>query len=146
MLVDYCKPVKNPHKPTGNTEYTINLEYTTRYCVLIPSFSWVTYLDRSIRSILKRIYYLVGVEVGCWRNSLCFCILSCLFILFFSPQSFIASMWIFQRIAKSQNGQGWKGCCQVTCSNTPSQAGLSRVSCPGTCPDGFCTFARMETP
>lgn len=39
MLVDYCKPVKNPHKPTGSTEYTINLEYTTRYCVLIPSFS-----------------------------------------------------------------------------------------------------------
>lgn len=40
MLVDHCKPVKKPHKPTRNIEYTtLNLKYTTRYGVLIPSFS-----------------------------------------------------------------------------------------------------------
>lgn len=42
----------------------------------------------------------------------------------FSPQDFIASMWLFQRITKSQNGHGWKGCCQITCTSAPSWAGF----------------------
>lgn len=103
---------------TNLQESPINLKYTTSLGALIPSFSWVSYLDRNT---LKTMYCFVGVEVVCWKNTWAVAYLCSYF--FFPPQGFIASMWLFQRITKSQNCHGWKGCCQVTCTSTLLEQG-----------------------
>lgn len=38
---------------------------------------------------------------------------------------------------ESRNVWGWKGCLEITQSNTPAKAGSLRPGCPGSCPGGF---------
>jgi len=54
-IVNHCKPVK---KPSNLQQNPLNIKYTVGLLVLIPSFSWMNYLDRDTpkTEVLKKQY------------------------------------------------------------------------------------------
>lgn len=137
MFVDHCNLVKNPHKPTRRP-FKSKIYYQIRNANTFLLLSELFRQEHSGDNIL-----LSRCRNSVLKKQL---VLLCTFVHSFSPTRFYSK---YVTISENHQITEWswlKGMLSDHLHQCPFLSRVSRFSCPGTCPDGFWTYSRMETP